>query len=176
METIIEVALDPERSYEFVNGEPEEKEMPGARHSGICTRLARKLGNFVEANKLGEIYQESSFQLETNERIPDLAFIAADRIPPEGEPETKWLLAPDLAVEVISPTDYYEKVHAKAMEYLTAGVKVVWIVSPENQTITSYRSTTNIMAFPYEADLVCEDLLPGFRCPLREIFKNPATK
>ena len=176
MDTNNAAALNPERSYEFVDGEPEEKEMPGARHSGICTRLARKLGNFVEANELGEVYQESSFQLESTERIPDIAFIAAARIPLEGEPETKWLLAPDLAVEVISPTDYYEKVHSKAMEFLTAGVKVVWIVSPENQTITTYRSATNIMAFPYEADLVCEDLLPGFRCPLREIFKNPAAK
>ncbi len=176
METIIDAALNLERSYEFVDGEPEEKEMPGARHSGICTRLARKLGNFVEDNQLGEVYQESSFQLKVTERIPDIAFIAADRLPPEGEPETKWLIVPDLAVEVISPTDYYEKVHSKAMEFLTAGVKVVWIVSPENQTITTYRSSTNIMAFPYEAELVCEDLLPGFRCPLREIFKNPATK
>ena len=176
METIIDAALNPERSYEFVNGEPEEKEMPGARHSGICGRLERRLGNFVEANNLGEVYPEASFQIGRNERIPDLAFIAAVRLPPEGEPETKWLLVPDLAVEVISPTDFYEKVHAKAMEYLTAGVKVVWIVSPENQVITTYRSAINIMAFPLEGELVCEDLLPGFRCPLTEIFKNPARK
>jgi Uma2 family endonuclease len=173
MESLAELALDPERNYEFVNGEPEVKEMPGARHSGICGRLERRLGTFVETNTLGEVYPEASFQIGGNERIPDLAFIAAERIPPEGEPETKWMIVPDLAVEVISPTDYYEKVHAKAMEYLNAGVKVVWIISPENQTITVYRSATNIMAFPPESELTCEDLFPGFRCPLSEIFKTP---
>lgn len=173
MENAIEMTLDPERSYEFVNGEPEEKEMPGARHGGITTRLSRRLGTFVEAHNLGEVYQETTFQIGSNERIPDLAFIPIDRLPIDGEPETKWLLVPDLAVEVISPSDYYEKVHAKAMEYLTAGVKVVWLISPENQTITVYRSATNIMAFPPESELTCEDLLPGFRCPLSEIFKSP---
>jgi Uma2 family endonuclease len=172
MQNPVEFALDPERNYEFVDGVPEEKEMPGARHSGISTRLARKLGNFVEANSLGEIYQEATFQIGSQERIPDLAFILADRLPPEGEPEAKWLIVPDLAVEVVSPTDYYEKVHAKAMGYLQAGVKVVWIVSPENQTITVYRSATNIMAFPPESELVCDDLLPGFHCKLSEIFKH----
>ena len=176
MESTIEMALDPERNYEFVDGVPEEKEMPGARHGGITTRLSRKLGIFVEANSLGEIYQETSFQIGSNERIPDLAFIPLDRLPSDGEPETKWLILPDLAVEVVSPSDYYEKVHAKAMEYLTAGVKVVWIISPENQTITVYRSVTNIMAFPPESELVCEDLLPGFHCKLNEIFRPPSKK
>lgn len=173
MDSTTEMVLDPERNYEVVNGVPEEKEMPGARHSGISTRLGRKLGNFIEENNLGEIYQEASFQIGMQERIPDLAFIPLDRLPSEGEPETKWLILPDLAVEVVSPSDYYEKVHAKAMEYLTAGVKVVWIISPENQTITVYRSATNIMAFPPESELTCEDLFPGFRCQLSDIFKSP---
>jgi hypothetical protein len=48
---VAEVALDPERSYEIANGVPEVKEMPGARHSGVSTRLARRLGNFVEAQR-----------------------------------------------------------------------------------------------------------------------------
>ncbi len=173
MENTVEVALDPERNYEFVNGEPEEKEMPGARHSGICGRLIEELVIYLRTNRIGYLYPESSFQIGNQERIPDLAYISAERIPSEGEPETKWMIVPDLAVEVVSPSDYYEKVHAKAMEYLVAGVKVVWIISPENQTITVYRSSTNIMAFPPESELTCEDLLPGFRCNLSEIFKNP---
>ncbi|HZS05608.1 MAG TPA: Uma2 family endonuclease [Blastocatellia bacterium] len=173
MHEITEITLDPEKNYEIVNGEPEEKEMPGARHSGICTRLARKLGVFVEANTLGEVYQEASFQIGKSECVPDLAFIAADRIPLEGEPETKWLIAPDLVVEVVSPNDFYEKVSAKVMEYLAVGVRQVWVISPENQTITVYRSATNITAFPPDGELVSEDLLPGFRYPLSEIFRQP---
>ena len=173
MQAMTEIMLDPEKNYEIVNGHPEEKEVPGARHSGICGRLERRLGSYAEANDLGEVYPEASFQIGKNERIPDLAFISAERLPPEGEPETKWPMAPDLAIEVISPSDFYEKVHAKAMEYLAAGVKQVWIVSPEGHTITIYRSATNITAFPPDSELVSEDLLPGFRCRLSEIFKNP---
>ncbi|HKX29076.1 MAG TPA: Uma2 family endonuclease, partial [Blastocatellia bacterium] len=168
-----EIMLDPEKNYEIVNGHPEEKEVPGARHGGICRRLLVKLAFYLNENQIGELYAETSFQIGTNERIPDLAFILMERLPVEGEPETKWPMAPDLAVEVISPNDLYEKVHVKAMEYLAAGVKQVWIVSPEGQTITIYRSATDITAFPPDSELVSEDLLPGFRCRLSEIFKNP---
>lgn len=174
MRAVNEITLDPGKNYEIVHGHPEEKEVPGARHSGVCSRLARRLGIYVETNSLGEIYPETSFQIGENERIPDLAFISAGRIPSEGEPETKWPMPPDLAVEVISPNDFYETVHAKAMEYLNAGVKQVWIVSPENRTITIYRSATNITAFPEDSELVSEDLFPGFRCQLNEIFRYPA--
>lgn len=170
MELEAAIQLDSEKSYEFVNGQWEEKEMPGARHSGVCGRLTHKLREFVSSQDLGEVYPEASFQIGSNERIPDLALVLAERIPPEGEPETKWPMPPDLAIEIISPSDFYEKVYAKAMEYLAAGVKQVWVISPENQAITIYRSETNIIAFPLESELVSEDLLPGFRCPLREIF------
>jgi Uma2 family endonuclease len=169
----METPLDPDKSYEIVNGQPEEKEMPGARHSGICGRLTRKLGDYVATHDLGEVYPEATFQIGHQERIPDLAFVSASRIPPEGEPETKWMMPPDLAVEIASPSDFYEKVYAKAMEYLAADVKQVWLVSPENQTITVFRSPTNIIAFPPESELVIEDLFPGFHCPLSEIFKTP---
>ena len=127
----------------------------------------------LKANRLGELYVETSFQICKNERIPDLAFVSAARIPPEGEPNAKWPMPPELAVEIVSPNDLYEKVYAKVMEYLAAGVKQVWLVSPEHHTVTIYSSATNITAFPGDGELVSEDLFPGFRCPLREIFTSP---
>jgi Uma2 family endonuclease len=176
MTTTTAVALDPDKLYEIVDGRPEEKERHGARHSGICTRFMIKLGMYLQANRLGELYPVTNFQIGANERIPDLAFVSAARIPSEGEPDTKWPMPPDLAVEVISPDDLYEKVYAKAMEYLTAGVKQVWLVSPEHHTVTIYRSATNIAAFAGDGELVSEDVFPGFRCPLREIFISPLSR
>jgi Uma2 family endonuclease len=128
---------------------------------------------YLKANRLGELYPETNFQIGGNERIPDLAFVSATRIPPEGEPESKWPIPPDLAVEVISPNALYEKVYAKTMEYLTAEVKQVWLVSPEHRTVTIYRSAMNITAFAGDCELVSEDFFPDFRCPLREIFTSP---
>jgi Putative restriction endonuclease len=112
MSTTTAVALDPDKLYEIVDGQPAEKEMPGARHSGICTRHTVKLGMYLTAHQLGGLYAESSFQIGANERIPDLAFVSTERIPSEGEPDTKWPMPPELAVEVISPNDLYEKVYA----------------------------------------------------------------
>ena len=174
MSTTTAVALDPDKLYELVDGQPEEKDMPGARHSGICARLTIQLGIYLTANQLGRLYVEGSFQIGANERIPDVAFVSAERIPSEGEPDTKWSMPPDLAVEIISPNDLYERVYTKVMEYLAAGVKQVWLVSPEHHTVTVYRSATNITAFPGDSALVSTDLFPGFCCPLHEIFTSPA--
>lgn len=128
---------------------------------------------YVKTHRLGALYLETSFQIGANERIPDLAFVSATRLPPEGEPATKWLMPPDLAVEIISPTDLYDQVYAKALEYLAAGVQQVWLVAPAHQTVTIYRSATDITAFPGDRELVSEDLFPGFHCPLPEIFTAP---
>ena len=117
MSTMTAVALDPDRLCAIVDGQPEEKERLGARHSGICGRLTVQLGMYLQAIRLGALYLRTSFQIGANARIPDLAFVSAVRIPPEGEPDTTWPMPPDLAVEVISPNDLYEKVYAKVMEY-----------------------------------------------------------
>jgi len=169
----LQFELDPEKSYEIVNGQPEEKEIAGARHGGVAARLIIRLGNHIESNNLGEIYSEASFTIGQNERIPDVAFVAAGRIPSEGEPVTLWPMAPDLAIEVISPNDIYMKVVSKMEDYFAAGVKQVWLVDPEYRRVSIYRSPTEVTIFTEEQELVSEDLLPGFRCRLNEIFKSP---
>lgn len=170
MSSTTAVMLDPDRLYEIVDGQAEEKAMPGARHGGICGRLAIELGIYLKAHPGGTLYVETSFQIGANERIPDLAFLAASRMPPSGEPESKWPMPPDLAVEIISPYDLYEKVYDKILEYLTAGVTQVWLVSPQHRMVTVYRSVTQVTVFAGDDVLLSEDLFPGFHCPLRTIF------
>jgi len=174
MAATMETALDPEKSYEIVNGQPEEKEMPGGRHGVTSARLIVRLGAYVEAHNLGVASTEANFKIGKNERIPDVSFVAAERIPPEGIPESVWQMPPDLAVEIISPNDLHEKVSGKVLEYLEAGVRQVWLVSPEHRTVTIFRSPTEVQVFAGDGELVSEDLLPGFRCPLRELFQPPA--
>lgn len=170
-----EMFLDPDKHYEMVNGQPEEKEMAGARHSGVGTRLIIEMGIHVKANKLGAIYgADGSFTIGSKERMPDISFLSLDRIPIEGEPEKAWPLAPDLAVEVVSPNDLHDKVIDKIYEYFNAGVRQVWLISPEHKTVTIYHSPTKTTILTENDELTSDDLLPGFRCALREIFKNPA--
>jgi Uma2 family endonuclease len=174
MATTPEIILNPEKEYELVNGQPEEKEMGGARHGGVGMRLGAEIWVHVKKHKLGGVYgSDTSFQIGQNERLPDVSFVAAERIPLEGEPEGIWPIAPDLAVEIISPNDLYEKVNSKVLEYLAAGVQQVWLVSPEHKTVTIFRSPTEVTVFSEDSELASEDLLPGFRCRLSDLFKTP---
>lgn len=172
-----EVLLNEDKEYEIVDGQPEEKEMGGARHGGVGARLIVRLGSHVESNNLGGVYgADTTYKIGKNERLPDVSFVAAERIPAEGEPEGIWNIAPDLAIEIISPNDLWEKVQGKVREYFAAGVRQVWLVSPEYRTITVFQSPTQDKIFTEEDELTCEELLPGFRLRLSELFKTPAHK
>lgn len=169
---IDQIILDPEKSYEIVAGHPEEKEMPGARHAVVAANLVTELIKYLKSHNFGVACTEANFKIGENERIPDISFVAAERIPAEGIPEGAWPIPPDLAIEIISPNDLHVKVDSKIGEYLEAGVRQVWIVSPYHRTITVHRSQTNVQIFTSEMDLACEDLLPGFRCSLNELFPS----
>ena len=169
-----EIIAAPDKEYEIVDGHPEEKEMGGARHSGVGVRLVTRLGLHVERDHLGGVYgPDATFKIGHNERLPDVAFVSASRIGPEGEPDGIWRIAPDLAVEIVSPNDLFEKVISKVHEYLAAGVRQVWLVSPEHRTIIIYHSPTQTTILSEHDYLVSEELLPGFRCSVAELFRQP---
>ncbi len=172
-----EFVLDPEREYEIVNGKPEVKEMAGARHGGVAARLLIKVGAYVVANELGGIYTpDTTFTIGLNQRLPDISFVAAERIPEDGEPEGIWQIAPDLAVEVASPNDSLEAVRNKVREYFTAGVREVWLVVPGAKEVHVYTAPNSGRILSEADELTSENLLPGFRCQLSDIFKSPARR
>ncbi len=166
-----EIALDTEKLYEIVDGQLEEKPTAGMRHGGVGMRIGIRLGLYAESNNWGRIYGPStSFRIGPNERMPDLSLIATARIPATGETTGVCPIAPDLAVEVVSPSDSWQKVQSRIREYFAAAVRQVWIVSPEFKSVTVYRSLREITLFIDDDELTSEDLLPGFRCRLNEIF------
>lgn len=172
--TGVALADDADKIYELVDGQWEAKEMGSSRHSGVGTRLIIEMGMHVKLNKLGGVYgPDATFQIGQNERLPDVSFISAARIPPEGETEEKWHLAPDLAVEVISPSESWAKVNRKLREYFTAGVQQVWLVSLELREVHVYDSPKAMTVLGEEDALVSEALLPGFRLPINELFQQP---
>lgn len=175
MSPATEIAFEPDYEYEVVDGQLEKKEMGSSRHSGIGSRLLARMLMHVEANQLGGVYgADATFQIGQNERLPDVSFISAERIPPEGETDEKWPVAPDLAVEVISPNDLWSKVKKKLREYFAAGVQQIWLISLEERQVEIYDSPTQITVLAENDDLTCEKLLPGFRCRVSELFQQPA--
>ena len=89
MQAILDVTLDPEKEYEIVNGIPEEKPMAGAVHGNVIARLIVRIGSYVEAHDLGEIYSpDTTFIVGRNQRLPDIGFVSAARIPADGQPQS----------------------------------------------------------------------------------------
>ena len=128
---------------------------------------------FVNRENLGTVGPEIGFRLSRvpdTLRAPDIAFVAKHR-EPQGPAAFKFAeIAPDLAVEVLSPEDSASEVLRKTEEYLAAGVRLVWIVDPATQTVTVYRSLDDVRVLIAAQDLDGGDVLPGFRTKIRDIF------
>lgn len=162
------------KRYELVKGELVEMAPTGGRHGRVSSRIDRRLGHFVEQHGLGELFAaETGFRLSRNPdtvRAPDVAFVARDRLPsadlPVGFPE----LAPDLVVEVLSPSDTAVQVQAKVEEWLRAGVRLVWVAYPDTRSVVVYRSLSEVTVLGEGDDLQGDPVLPGFSCPVSEIF------
>ena len=103
-------------------------------------------------------------------RAADAAFVATSRIPAEGEPEGFWAIAPDLVVEVVSASDSASAVQSKVADWLGAGCRLVWVIYPDTQSVTEYRSLAEVRVLTAEQTLGAGDVLPGFECGVSEIF------
>ena len=170
--TADELLRVPDKHAELVRGVLIVREPPGLPHGRIAVELAVALATHVRTNGLGRVYTESGFKLASNPdtvRGPDLAFISQRRIPdpePRGFPD----LAPDLAVEILSPDDRPGEMLGKVGEYLSAGTALVWVIDPDRRLARVYRAdgTEQIVA-DHEA-LQGETIVPGFACPLASIL------
>lgn len=162
--------------YELINGELEKTMSAGFPHGRIAARLLVLLGNFIWDHGLGEVgAAETGFQLTFNPDTvlaPDVAFISKERLEQVGETERFWPAAPDLVVEVLSPSDRPSKVNKKTLLWLSYGAKQVWIVNPKDRTVSVHRSPTNVTTFYGSDYLEAQDLLPGFRLSPDRIFST----
>jgi Uma2 family endonuclease len=137
-------------------------------------RLAAHLFQHVEAHHLGTVYAaETGFQLAQDPdtvRTPDVAFVSRQRLEVVGEIEGYWPGAPDLAVEVISPSDRYTDGEDKVVEWLEAGSRMVIVVNPRQRSVTVYHSRTDVVRLTEEDALDGGDVVPGWQLPIKEVF------
>ena len=163
-----------ERRYELIKGELKEMSPTSSRHGRIANIISFLLTQHVLDHKLGVVYAaKTGFKLRENPdtvRTADVAFIAQSRIPPEGEPEGYWAIAPDLVVEVVSPSDSALAMQAEVTDWLTAGCRLIWAVYPDTQTVTEYHSLAEIRVLTATEILTGGEVLPSFICPISQIF------
>ena len=162
----------PDKRVELVRGLLVVRELPGMRHARVAMDLALALGAHVRAAALGRVYAEAGFKLASNPdtvRGPDVAFIRRDRIP-DPEPTGFAHFAPDLVVEVISPGDRAGEVLAKVADWISAGTRVVWVLDPARRVARVYRADGTEQILTADQSLDGGDVVPGFSCPVGEIF------
>jgi len=162
------------RRYELIRGELRQMAPAGPTHGRLAMRIAAHLFQHVEAHHLGTVYAaETGFQLTQDPdtvRAPDVAFVSRQRLEAVGEIEGYWPGAPDIAVEVISPSDRYTDVEAKVVEWLEAGSQMVIVVNPRQRSVTVSHSRTDMVRLTEEDVLDGGALVPGWQLPIKEVF------
>jgi Uma2 family endonuclease len=160
--------------YELIDGELQTMASPGAPHGRIGARIMAPLAHFVWDHGLGEVFAaETGFQITFNPDTvlaPDVSFITKERLEQIGDPKGYIPGAPDLVVEVLSPSDRPSKVKAKTARWFAGGAKQVWIADLKAGTVRVYRSPSDSITFSGSDDLEADDIFPGFRLSLDRIF------
>ena len=163
----------PDKRTELIRGRLVVRDPGGARHGAVAMRLGYRIMAHVAAHDLGRVYAaETGFKIESDPdtvRAPDVAFIAKHRLP-EVEPRGYPGWAPDLAVEVLAHDDHPADTLEKVAQWLKAGVQMVWIVDSEKRTARVYRADGSEALLGSDETLDGEDVLPGFRCPLVDLW------
>jgi len=161
--------------YELIKGELiKVSPPPGHEHGLVAMNIAGPLYSYAKTKNLGNVYAaETGFLLEQDPdtvRAPDVAFVRRERIQKAGTVEGYWIGAPDLAVEVLSPSDTVRRIEGEVAEWLESGSRLVWVVRPKMHTVTVYRSLTEIVVLTEKDTLDGGDVVPGFQIPIAEIF------
>ncbi len=174
--TAIAPTIPDDMLYEVVDGQVVEKTM-GAFETGIASLLVEILGPFARANRLGRFFGEMLFRIDLAQdlqRRPDVAFVSHARWPCNRRvPDVPvWDMVPDLAVEVLSPSNTAIAVNRKIHDYFKAGVARVWVVYPEQAEVYIYSTPQQVQVVGIGQELDGGDLLPGFRLPVAVLFED----
>ncbi len=167
MEEFLENDLE---GYELIKGELVPIPPTSIKQGEICSNICFYLAKHVRIHQLGCVYAlRTSFKLIDRVVKPVVAFLSPTRLPKNkyiGSP-----IPPDLAIEIVSPSDKHYDVTEKVLAYLKAGTRLVWVIEPIMKTVLVYRSETDCTLLNYEDTLTGEDVVEGFSCPVAELFE-----
>ena len=168
--TLDEFCQSDLEGYEYFNGALIPIAPTTMEHGEISMNLSLLLGLHVRENQLGRLYMAGTgFKLDARLVKPDVAFVSLARLPDDRR--EVFSIPPDLAVEVLSPSDIQYRVIEKALAYLDAGTRLVWVIEPVGKTVTVYRSKIDIKTLTSEDTLTGEDVVEGFSCQVAQLFE-----
>lgn len=174
VEELASLPPDDDR-WELVAGRVVREPPPGEEHGGVALTIGARLHTFVRERRLGRVFGESGYVLASRPdtvRAPDASFLSAERLASAPRRGPYRIGAPDLAVEVLSPSNTKWEIAAKVEEYLATGSRAVWVVDPPRETVTIHRPGREPETLGTGETLDGGDYLPGFRLPVAEIFET----
>ena len=159
------------RKYELVNGEVVVSPA-GMEHAEIVVNIIRIIATYLDVNPIGKVYGDNTGVIfpNGNLRSPDVFFVRSEKLPGGKSPITFGEMIPDFAAEVLSPGNRSGQIAQKIGEFLEYGVQIVWLVDPEDQSVTVYRSLTHTQRFTSEDVIDAKPVLPGFSCKVSRFF------
>jgi Uma2 family endonuclease len=162
-----------EEDVELVDGRIVIMPPAGPPHGRYDSKLLVPLAGYVEQKALGEVYLNTGFILRQNPdliRGPDQAFVTAARIKANPEPATGfWPIAPDLAIEIVSPGNSADDINDKVNDYLEYGVRLIWVIYPRRKQAHVFRPDRLMRVVNSDGKLEGEDVVPGFEVTLSQI-------
>jgi Uma2 family endonuclease len=167
-----ELPEDPANRLELRAGLLIREPPPGMLHSRVQGRLVHRLWAHVEPRRLGAVLVDAGFILAVDPatiRIPDLAFVKRDRIPASGYGSGMWQMAPDLAIEILSPSNRPRAMEEKLADYKSAGTGEVWLIDAEAKTVTIHHARDRVRVLESKG-MLRSDLIPGFEISLLDLF------
>lgn len=171
-----ELAEVPGKRVELVAGQPIERAPFGARVALIAMQVFHTLCAYVEERNLGKVFTTGLGYILHRDpdtvRMATVSFIAASSIP-DVIADGFWPGAPDIAVEVVSPSDHANDVYAKAREYVGSGVRIVWVLWPKRRAVSVHTRDEKTAELGPEDILDSGDVLPGFSVRVGELFTIP---
>jgi Uma2 family endonuclease len=164
---------DDGNRYELVDGEVVDMGNSGMEHGNISAYLCGLIELYVRPKKLGVTCDSSTaFTLKSgNKRSPDVSFVSKERLQGLRRlPKGFFQGAPNLAVEVISPSNTFEEIHTKLVEYFDNGCQLAWVINPDERSVVVYRQPQPERLLKLTDNLDGEDVIPGFTFPVAELF------
>ena len=165
---------DDGKRYELVEGTLNEMSPAGTEHGLIAMKAGVILYQYAHERGLGEVFAaETGFVLSSEPdtvRAPDVAFVAADRLPSDGLPAGYLRLVPDIVVEVVSPSDTAYDLRSKVYAWLDAGCRLVWVVYPATRSVTIFRSRQDVRALGEEDNLDGSPVFDEFNVEVSNLF------
>lgn len=165
---------DERWKVEAVRGRLVREPRPAPLHNRVQTKLIYLLEAYEQDRRTGGVVlSETEFVLSVEPltvRVPDVAWVSAERIPANGYALPRWQLAPDLAAEVLSPRNRRNELEERVADFLSCGARLVWVVDPRSLTVTAHRPGVEPLRLTVHDELDGGHVLPGFSAAVRVLF------